>query len=116
VTPGDVSAEVMGSRQYAGVHLATQLFVVLGHEGGGAVHAALDAKLRGGRNRSRIQALLGVIQPGLEDFDLGLEPNVRWSLRQLRATPEVAEREAEGVRKLVGAVYELETGRVRLLA
>src|SRR5690242_20508420 len=39
-----VSPEVMGSIQYASVHLETPLFVVLGHEGCGAVHAAaLDA-------------------------------------------------------------------------
>ena len=44
-----------------------------------------------------------------------MEANVRWALRQLRETPEARMREAEGVMKLVGAVYELETGRVRFL-
>src|SRR5262245_41884495 len=36
-----ISPEVMGSIQYAAVHLQTQLFVVLGHQGCGAVQAAL---------------------------------------------------------------------------
>src|ERR1700746_651979 len=36
-----ISPEVMGSLQYAGAHLHTPLFVVLGHEGCGAVNAAL---------------------------------------------------------------------------
>src|SRR6186713_2427492 len=36
-----ISAEVMGTLQYAGLHLRTPLFVVLGHEGCGAVEAAL---------------------------------------------------------------------------
>src|SRR6201981_2687502 len=36
------SAEVAGSLQYAGSHLETPLFVVLGHEGCGAVMAALE--------------------------------------------------------------------------
>jgi carbonic anhydrase len=40
-----VSAEVMGSLQYAGAHLHTRLFLVLGHEGCGAVKAALASKL-----------------------------------------------------------------------
>ena len=40
-----VSPEVMGSLQYAGQHLHTPLFLVLGHEGCGAVKAALDSKL-----------------------------------------------------------------------
>jgi len=120
-----VSTEVMGSLQYAGTHLATPLFVVLGHEGCGAVKAALEARLLGTRGPSRIEALLQGIQPGLADIDSGLEPvalmqaaveaNVRWSLRMLRETPEARARQAEGVVKLVGAVYELETGRVRWL-
>src|SRR6187401_1235868 len=39
-----ISPEVMGTLQYAGVHLRTPLFVVLGHEGCGAVNAALAAR------------------------------------------------------------------------
>src|SRR6187401_3817631 len=43
---GNVYSEaVMGSLQYAKRHLHTLLFVVLGHEGCGAVKAALAAKL-----------------------------------------------------------------------
>src|SRR6516225_4312428 len=42
-----ISPEVMGSLQYAGAHLCTPLFVVLGHEGCGAVKAALETKLGG---------------------------------------------------------------------
>jgi carbonic anhydrase len=120
-----VSAEVMGTLQYAGAHLGTTLFVVLGHEGCGAVRAALDALLHGARERSRIELLLRSIKPGLAGVDLAAEPealmreaveaNVRWSLHQLRETPEVKTRAAEGVMKLVGAVYEIETGRVRFL-
>jgi carbonic anhydrase len=120
-----VSAEVMGTLQYAGVHLATPLFVVLGHEGCGAVRAALAALHHGSRERSRIEALVEGMLPGLAGVDLRLEPeacmkeaveaNVRWSLRQLRETPEARAREAEGVMKLAGAVYELETGRARFL-
>src|SRR6187401_755058 len=41
-----ISSEVMGTLQYAGVHLRTPLFVVLGHEGCGAVSAALAARTR----------------------------------------------------------------------
>ena len=39
-----ISPEVMGTLQYAGVHLRTPLFVVLGHENCGAVSAALAAR------------------------------------------------------------------------
>ena len=120
-----VSPEVMGTLQYAAVHLGTPLFVVLGHEGCGAVQAALAAKFRGARDRSRIERLLENITPGLdtiradatveEQMHAAVEANVRWSMHQLLATPEAQARAAEGVIKLVGAVYELTTGRVRFL-
>ena len=40
---------------------------------------------------------------------------MRWSMRQLRETPEGQARMAEGIVKLVGAVYDIATGRVRFL-
>jgi carbonic anhydrase len=48
-------------------------------------------------------------------FNAAVEANVRWSMKQLLETPEARTRVAEGVMKLVGAVYELESGRVRFL-
>ena len=36
-------------------------------------------------------------------------------MRQLRETPEGRARMAEGIVKLVGAVYDIETGKVRFL-
>ena len=116
---------VMGSIQYAAMHLRTPLFVILGHEGCGAVQAALALRNEGALQPSRIAVLLDSILPGLENVDAalpppvqlsaGVEANVRWSMRQLLETPEGRARMAEGVLKLVGAVYELETGRVRFL-
>lgn len=121
-----VSPEIMGSLQYAGMHLKMQLFMVLGHEGCGAVQAALAAKFEGARERSRIQLLLQSLLPGLEGIDPQLPPpkllacaveaNVRWTMRQLLDTPEGRARMAEGRMKLVGAVCDIQTGRVRLLA
>jgi carbonic anhydrase len=45
-----------------------------------------------------------------------VEANVRWSMKQLSDTPEGQARMKEGILKLVGAVYELQTGRVRFLS
>jgi carbonic anhydrase len=50
-----------------------------------------------------------------EQLLAAVEANVRWSMHQLLETPEARARQAEGVLKLVGAVYELKTGRVRFL-
>ena len=120
-----VSPEVMGSIQYAAVYLETPLFVVLGHEGCGAVAATLDAIHRGVEQPSHIRRLLDDISPGLvgierdlaadEQLQLGVEANVRWSIEQMKATPEVRARAVERKMKLVGAVFEIATGRVRLL-
>jgi len=120
-----VSPEVLGSLQYAALHLRTSLFVVLGHEGCGAVDAAL-AGIRGADQQpTRIAALLENITPGLRDLPAGLDAmtairagvdaNVRWSMHQLLAIPEVKARKIASRALLVGAVYELETGRVRIL-
>ena len=111
-----ISPEVMGTLQYAAVHLRTPLFLVLGHEGCGAVQAALARKLEGAQEPSRIDLLLQRIVPGLEnvkDLAGAVEANVHWSMRQLRETPEGRARMAEGVLKLVGAIYDIKTGSVR---
>lgn len=120
-----ISPEVMGSIQYAAVHLKTQLFVVLGHEGCGAVQAALASVREGVRERSRIALLLERIVPGLSGVDASspaneqvaaaVEANVRWSMQQLLDTPEGRARIDEGILRLVGGVYELTTGHVRFL-
>jgi carbonic anhydrase len=121
-----VSPEVLGTLQYAGVHLRTPLFVVLGHEGCGAVAAAVATMQGKAPEPERIALLLDTIVPGLADLPGGLlaatrahaavEANVRWSMHQVLETPEAKARAREGVMKLVGAVYELESGRVRFLS
>ena len=116
---------IMGTLQYAASHLHTPLFVVLGHEGCGAVKAALASRFEGATHKSRIEILLENIVPALERVDAGLPPdallacaveaNVRHTIDALLATPEARAREEEGRMRLVGAVYEIESGRVRFL-
>ena len=116
---------ILGTLQYAGAHLRTPLFVVLGHEGCGAVKAAIASKFHGAQHGSRIALLLESIVPALDHLDAtlgpaallaaGVEANVRWTLRALLATPEGNARAAQGGVRLVGAVYDLSTGRVRFL-
>ncbi len=121
-----ISPEVVGSMQYAVSHLKTPLVIVLGHEGCGAVHAAVEVKYHGGHTLSRIQKLVDTIVPGLPEFDPAIpeeefearavESNVRWTIHQVLESPEAKARQAEGRVKLVGAIYEIGTGRVRLIA
>jgi carbonic anhydrase len=116
---------IVGTLQYAGTHLHTPLFIVLGHEGCGAVEAAIAEKVHGTRHRSRIALLLKNIVPALDHLDQTLPPaallsaaveaNVRWTIRALLESPEGKVRAAQGDVKLVGAIYDLATGRVRFL-
>src|SRR4249920_973342 len=118
-----LSPEIAGSLQYAGSYLQTPLFVVLGHEGCGAIGAALATMLGGNQFRSRVQLLLENIVPGLPVLDSQLSPreklsraveaNVRWTVRQILDSPEGQARRSEGRVKIIGAVYEIETGQVK---
>ena len=119
------SAEIAGSLQYAGSHLNTPLFVVLGHTGCGAVTAALGNVDNDRRHLARIQTLVDSIAPAVKNIDPRLpfeerlneavEQNVRWTVRQIVNTPEGKARIAEGKFKIVGAIYDLATGRVAIL-
>ena len=93
-----LSPEVAGSLQYAGSHLGTPLFVVLGHDGCGAVAAAIASRYEGTRHKSRIQILVDNIAPGLPKFggrvlqaerlSRAVESNVRWTVRRIEDSPE----------------------------
>jgi carbonic anhydrase len=120
-----LGSAILGTLQYAGSHLHTPLFVVVGHEGCGAVKAALATKFEGATQKSRIATLLEDIMPGLDGLDPSMPPdllldaaveaNVRHTVRTLLDTPEARARAAVGDMNLVGAVYELDSGRVRFL-
>ena len=118
-----ISPEVMGTLQYAGVHLRTPLFVVLGHEGCGAVNAALAAR-RAPASLPASRCCWTTSFPASAisrlDWRRTRRARGRGSQRALvdasaPETPEVKARMVEGTMKLVGGVYELETGRVRFL-
>ena len=97
----------------------------MGHEGRGAVTAALATKFAGAAQKSRIAVLLENILPALKNLDASktagallrsaVEGNVRHTVRELSRTPEARARLRDRRFKLVGAVYALETGKVRFL-
>jgi carbonic anhydrase len=73
---------------------------------------------------SRIQNLVDGILPGLKQIDsqgseqqqlsTAVEANVRWSMHQILETAEGQNAIKAGAR-LVGAIYEIMSGHVRLL-
>jgi carbonic anhydrase len=119
-----VDPDVTGSLEYAGRHLGVRLFVVLGHEHCGAVSAVMAAE--GDSNEPPgLQMLLERIEPAVagvdprllmdKRIDAAVEANVRWSIEQLEESPRHKKAIDEGLISLIGAVYEMETGKVRIL-
>ncbi|MFZ4538573.1 carbonic anhydrase [Propionivibrio sp.] len=116
---------IFGTLQYASLHLHTPLFVVLGHEGCGAVKAAIASRFEGSRQASRIELLLEQILPALDGLDPDMPPtkllgaaveaNVRRTMHRLLESAEGKAGVTERGMKLVGAIYELDSGRVRFL-
>jgi len=116
------SPAIAASLQYAVAHLNTALLVVLGHRKCGAVSAAIASVAEGTVHRSRIQILIDRILPAIgkldphhspaQRLDDAVENNMRWTVHQITETPEAKARQAEGVFKIVGAIYDIETGKV----
>lgn len=120
-----IAPDVVGSIEYAVAHLSTPLLIVMGHEGCGAVTAAVDALTGPSSEPASIKNLVNLIESGLpkdlagdtkqQQVNHAVEANVRWSLRQLARLPEAKTQIESRKVTLVGAVYELATGRVRFL-
>ena len=93
-----IDTEVAGSVEYGVDHLATKLVVVMGHEGCGAVTAALQKREDLRKEPNEIQALVGKIKPAIKNFDssvpfekrlqASVEDNVRNSVKLLKAIPD----------------------------
>ncbi len=120
-----VSADTLGSVLYAGAYWATRLFVVLGHDGCGVVKAALDEKARHARQPGQIEALVQHILPAMHDIDpaaapalqlaAAVEANVRWSVEKISQMRSAQKAVQQKRVRIVGAVYEVQTGQVRFL-
>jgi carbonic anhydrase len=115
-----VDNAVTGSIEYAVEHLGSKLVLVLGHEKCGAVQATLG----GGEPGTHIQSLVEAISPAViearkkpgDPLANAVHANVQFVVRQLRQSgPILAEQLRSRRIRIVGAVYDLETGSVRLL-
>ncbi len=121
-TSGPVQA---GSVEYAVEHLGSPLIVVMGHSACGAVKAAAS----GNEAHGNIGALLAPIAPAIAEAKASAEPtsadgftqlavrcNVLRSMSDLiSCSPAIATRVESGEVRLVGAVYDLSSGRVEWL-
>ncbi len=121
-TAGQVSTYASwGSIEFAEEVLGSRLIVVLGHTQCGAVNAAITVPEVAGH----IVTLINAIKPAVEKarekdpdhlLDEAIRENVRMQVAQLRQLePVLAKRVREGSLQIIGAVYDIHTGRVEFL-
>ena len=119
-------ADALGGLEYATKVVGARLIVVLGHTHCGAVKGACD-----GVELGNLTGLLAQIKPAVDDVPADVTPrtskndafvekaareNVRLSIRSIREkSPTIAELEKSGGVKIVGAMYDVETGKTEFL-
>ena len=112
------SPEVVGSVEFACGRLGTRLVLVLGHSGCGAVAAALESGLTSPPESPNLRAIVGAVAAAIEGETepmRAVEANVRATMDALLCDSALLAELAEADLRVVGAVYELESGRVRFL-
>jgi len=120
------TTEQIGSMEFATKLAGSKLVMVLGHEACGAVKGACD-----GAKLGNLTALLDHIQPAIEAVDgyaddqrnsknkdyvaAVVGKNVDLTVELIRSNSEVLrDLETQGQIKIVGAIYDLDDGRVTL--
>ena len=120
-----VDGSTLGSVQYAVVHLKVHLIVVLGHEGCGAVGAALQNAETRAREPLGVRGLLDKIAPCLADLPPIRDSKARMReavVRNVEAQKSALQKDEliagainSGQIKVAGAFYEIASGAVDFL-
>lgn len=125
-SPGHIVDDVaLGSVEYAVEHLGTELVMVLGHSGCGAVTLAMQEEIVGG-HLGRVQKLVHDVIAWADGGEVdvidvttleqAVEVNVRGAVDQIKAAePVIAPLVHSGKVMVVGAIYDLATGMVKVL-
>lgn len=113
---------VTGSLEFGVAELHTPLLMVLGHQRCGAIDATIKAmdSHRTGAHAGEIDYLVDTLSPAVQQvagkpgdrLDNAVRANVGHVLAQLQRSPVLGPLEKAGKVKLVGAYYELDTGKV----
>jgi carbonic anhydrase len=119
-----VTEAVLGSIEYAVAVLKSPLLMVLGHTACGAVKAAVDFVETGKPLPGHIQSLAAAIEPAAKAvrheagdwLHNAVVQNIRQNVERLRtSTPILAEAVQSRAVEVVGALYDLSTGKVTLV-
>ena len=105
----------LGSLEYGQKVLGSKVLMVLGHSDCGAVDAAYRDAAPGGN----IESIVAAIRPGIagaRDLEEAVKRNVGAVIDHVRSNSALlAEAEKAGELKIVGAVYDIASAKVRLL-
>ncbi|BDP42659.1 carbonic anhydrase [Deinococcus aetherius] len=123
---GNVVGDVgLGTLEYATEHLDVHLVVVMGHEGCGAVAAAMLPEEQVSREPENLRNLIARIQPCVRSLPPirdkkarmreAVINNVRYQVAALREQPVIQAAEARGQIRVIGAYYEIGSGAVDFL-
>jgi carbonic anhydrase len=120
-----VTTEGLASLEYGAAVLGTKLIMVLGHSSCGAVNATVKALQQGNTLPGHIADLARTMKPAIAPVlaqpgdDLpqrAVIANVRANVQRLQeATPILSDMVVAGKLRVVGAVYDLATGKVALV-
>jgi carbonic anhydrase len=120
-----VTPDGLGSLEFGAAVLGTKLIMVLGHTSCGAVDGTVAALQKGNDLPGHIGDLVRAMKPGIEPVlkqpgaDLNqraVVANVRYNVQRLQeAKPILADMVAAGKLRVVGAVYDLPTGKIALV-
>jgi carbonic anhydrase len=111
-----VTPEIIASLEYGAVVLGTKAIMVLGHEGCGAVKAAIAGKAVPGQISALYRPLRTAVEQAGPDVEAVGKANARIQADLLAtASPVIAEMVKQGTLKVVPAYYALATGQVTLL-
>lgn len=117
-----INKSTLGSIEYAVDHLHSRVVVVMGHEGCGAVRAALMDEGSRQSERENLQSLIELIVPSVKtlptirDYKARMREaviaNVRQQVYSLRQDPVIAAAVQNQQIEVIGAYYELSSGAV----
>lgn len=112
--------EARGSIEYAVALLGTPLLMVLGHERCGAVTAAVQNEKLPGDIATFVKAIKPAVarvknQPG-DAVENAVVANVQYQIEKLQRSQILSQQLKSGKLKIVGGRYDLDTGKVTLVA
>jgi carbonic anhydrase len=112
---GNVASDMaIGSLEYATSVLGSQLIVVLGHKKCGAVMAALQEKPAPGKINSIVKEIKPAVARGrLRKSENAIAANIKYQAEKLQSqSPILANLIQIGKLQIVGACYDIDTGKV----